>query len=31
MDPIEVRVREGNVMVRWVRFRLGVADRVKEG
>ncbi len=31
MDPIEVRVRDGAVQVKWVRFRLGVADRVKEG
>lgn len=31
MDPLEVRVRDGNVMVKWVRFRLGTSDRVKEG
>jgi menaquinol-cytochrome c reductase iron-sulfur subunit len=31
MDPLEVRVHEGNVMVRWARFRLGTPDRVKEG
>lgn len=30
MDPLEVTVREGNVMVKWARFRLGTADRVKE-
>ncbi len=31
MDPLEVRVNEGNVQVKWTRYRLGVADRVKEG
>ncbi len=31
MDPIEVRVRDGHVMVRWVRYRLGVAERVRAG
>jgi menaquinol-cytochrome c reductase iron-sulfur subunit len=30
MDPIEARVREGSVEVRWVRFRLGVAERLQE-
>ena len=31
MDPLEVRVRDGSVEVRWVRYRLGVAQRVAEG
>ncbi len=31
MDPIDVRVHEGAVLVRWVRYRLGVAQRVEEG
>lgn len=31
MDPIEVRVREGAVQVKWVRYRIGVAERVVEG
>ncbi len=31
MDPLEVRVRDGAVEVRWVRYRLGVAQRVAEG
>ncbi len=31
MDPIEVRVVEGQVAVRYARFRPGTADRVKMG
>jgi hypothetical protein len=31
MDPIDLRVREGTVEVRWRRYRLGVAERVEEG
>jgi Rieske Fe-S protein len=31
MDPIDVRVEDGNVKVKWVRYRLGVAERVQEG
>lgn len=31
MDPLEVRVRDGAVMVRWERFRLGVPERTKVG
>ena len=31
MDPIEVRVRDGAVQVKWVRYRLGVSERVVEG
>jgi len=31
MDPLEVRVRDGSVEVRWVRYRLGVAQCVAEG
>lgn len=31
MDPIEVRVRDGDVEVRWVRYRLGTAERTAEG
>lgn len=30
MDPIESRVRDGRVEVRWARYRLGVAGRVRE-
>ena len=30
MDPIEARVRDGQIEVRWARFRLGGADRVRE-
>ncbi len=30
MDPIEARVRDGHVEVRWARFRLGVAERIRE-
>lgn len=31
MDPIDVRVRDGAVEVRWVRYRLGTAERAAEG
>lgn len=31
MDPIESRVRDGRVEVRWARYRLGTAERVREG
>ncbi|MDO9022522.1 MAG: Rieske 2Fe-2S domain-containing protein [Deltaproteobacteria bacterium] len=30
MDPIESRVREGRVEVRWARFRQGTAERIRE-
>lgn len=30
MDPIEARVSDGRVEVRWARFRLGTAERVRE-
>jgi len=30
MDPIEARVRDGRVEVRWARFRLGGAERIRE-
>lgn len=30
MDPIESRVRDGRVEVRWARYRLGTAARIRE-
>jgi hypothetical protein len=28
MDPLEFQVRAGRLWVRWLEFRIGVADRV---
>lgn len=30
MDPIESRVRDGRIEVRWARFRPGTAERIRE-